>query len=84
MPKKNLPLDHQIVNVETPDRGIGTGTMTLLLSHPKKGVEEVQKDIKAAWALQEKEEWESDDVLESKLKDMGYTVHQSSVIWVGV
>jgi len=84
MPKKIQPLDHQIVNVETPDRGIGSGTITLQLSHPVKGEKEVIKDIKAAWAKQEVEEWESDDILESKLKEMGYIVHKSSVIWVGV
>ena len=82
--KKIQPLDHQIVNVVTPDRGIGTGTMTLLLSHPTKGEKEVVKDIKAAWAKQEEEEWESDDILCDKLKEMGYTVQGSSVISVEV
>lgn len=84
MPKKAKHLEHQIVNVETPDRGIGPGTMTLLLSHLTKGEKEVAEDIKAAWAKQEEEEWESDDVLCDKLKEMGYTVHKSSVIWVEV
>ena len=84
MAKKAKNLEHQIINVVTPDRGIGTGTMTLLLSHPTKGEKEAAKDIKAAWAMQEKEEWESDDTLCDKLKEMGYTVHKSSVIWVEV
>ena len=84
MSKKAKHLEHQIVNVVTPDRGIGTGTMTLLLSHLTKGEKEAAKDIKAAWAMQEKEEWESDDVLCDKLKEMGYTVHKSSVVWVEV
>lgn len=84
MPKKAKHLEHQIVNVETPDRGIGPGTMTLMLSHLTKGEKEVTEDIKAAWATQEAEEWESDDVLTTKLKEMGYTVHKSSVIWVEV
>lgn len=84
MAKKAKHLEHQIVNVVTPDRGIGTGTMTLLLSHLTKGEKEAAKDIKAAWAKQEEEEWESDDVLCDKLKEMGYTVHKSSVVWVEV
>ena len=45
MVKKAKYLENQIVNVETPDRGIGPGTMTLLLSHPSKGEKEVAKDI---------------------------------------
>ena len=84
MAKKAKHLEHQIVNVVTPDRGIGTGTMTLLLSHPTKGEKEAAKDIKAAWAKQEEEEWESDDILTAKLKEMGYTVQESSVVWVEV
>ena len=84
MPRKTQPLDHQLVNVETPDRGIGRGTMTLMLSHPTRGEVEVREDIKAAWAKQEEEEWESDDILCDKLKEMGYTVQGSSVIWVEV
>ena len=84
MSKKVKHLENQIVNVETPDRGIGPGIMTLLLSHPSKGEKEVAKDIKDAWSKQEEEEWESDDTLCDKLKEMGYTVHKSSVIWVEV
>ena len=84
MAKKAKNLEHQIINVVTPDRGIGTGTMTLLLSHPTKGEKEAAKDIKAAWAKQEEEEWESDDVLESKLQEMGYTVHDYYALWVEV
>ena len=83
-PRKIQPLDHQLVNVETPDRGIGRGTMSLMLSHPTRGEVEVREDIKAAWAKQEEEEWESDDILESKLQEMGYIVHDYYALWVEV
>lgn len=73
--KKNAPLDHRTVNIVTPDRGIGPNTITLVLSHPTKGEAQLIKDTKEIWGKQEEEEWESDDVLEDKLKELGYISH---------
>lgn len=70
------PLDHRMVNVITPDRGIGPGNLLLMVSHPSSGEAQLRQDIKAAWDKQEEEEWESDDVLEEKLRDKGYTIHE--------
>lgn len=83
-PKKSLPnLDNNLVNINLPDRGEGDSTMTLLLSHPTKTAEDLKQDVRALWALAEQEEWESDDVLEQKLVEAGYTSHPiKDIIWV--